>query len=154
VFCRLLQPELDYTSGWGGAVAVSTASAVAAVQSVVRNCTFTDNAAPVCCAAMYLNSTATIDGCTFNDNSVVVGAAGALSTHHATTLTNSNFSRNVGYAVSSSRLPSLAVLVQIVNLIHMTNKLSKSAACLSSSEYVQHIYFTSYAGLCSLLCIY
>jgi Right handed beta helix region len=78
---------------------VSVAEA-AAVQAVVRNCTFTDNTAPVCCGALFIGSTALIDGCTFNDNAVVAGAAGALSTHQSTVLTNSNFSRNSGHAVS------------------------------------------------------
>jgi hypothetical protein len=95
----LLQPELDYTAGWGGAVSVATA---AAVQSVVRNCTFTDNTAPVCCGALFIGSTALIDGCTFNDNAVTVGVAGALSTHQSTVLTNSIFSRNSGHAVSAT----------------------------------------------------
>jgi hypothetical protein len=97
-FCSLLQPELDYTSGYGGAVYVFAPAA----ETVVRNCTFTQNETPISGGALFLNSTAVIDGCTFAENSAVSGVGAAVATHMTLTLTNSNFSRNSAREVSAT----------------------------------------------------
>jgi hypothetical protein len=94
----LLQPFLSYYSGWGGAVYVYTPTA----ETVVRNCTFTQNEAPVSGGGMFLNSTAVIDGCTFNENVAVSGVGAAMAAYLNITLTNSNFSRNFAKEVRAT----------------------------------------------------
>jgi hypothetical protein len=70
--------------------------------TVVRNCTFTQNEAPVSAGGLFLNSTAVVDGCIFSENVAVSGVGAAMTAYLNVTLTNSNFSRNFAKEVSST----------------------------------------------------